>query len=409
MNKIPAGYKKTEVGIIPEDWVIKPLGDVLKIKHGKSQKGVSDKNGSYPILASGGVIGMANKFIYNKPSVLIGRKGTIDAPQYMETPFWSVDTLFYSEIFDGNYPKFLFYKFLLVDWYAHNEASGVPSLNAKTIEQISVSMPPKRSEQIAIATALNDADALITQLEKLIAKKRLIKQGAMQQLLTGKKRLAGFDRHPDGRPKGHKQTELGSIPEDWVIRELGDMALFRRGSFPQPYGLPKWYDQQNGMPFVQVFDVDVNMKLKPDTKQRISDAAKDRSVFVEKNSIVLTIQGSIGRIALTQYDAYVDRTLLIFSSYLIPLDKIYFMYSVYQLFQVEKQKAPGGTIKTITKEELKNFKIASPPTKTEQTAIAQTISDMDIELDALEARLAKYKQIKLGMMQSLLTGKVRLI
>jgi len=138
----------------------------------------------------------------------------------------------------------------------------------------------------------------------------------------------------------YKKTDIGLIPTDWEVKELRDVAVYRRGSFPQPYGLPKWYDEQNGMPFVQVFDVDDNLKLKPATKQKISDAAKDKSVFVKEGSIVLTIQGSIGRIAITQYDAYVDRTLLIFKSFLIPLDKWYFMYIVYQLFQIEKQKAP---------------------------------------------------------------------
>ncbi len=205
--------------------------------------------------------------------------------------------------------------------------------------------------------------------------------------------------------KGFKQTDIGLIPTDWDVKDLGEVAVYRRGSFPQPYGLPKWYDEQNGMPFVQVFDVDVNMKLKHDTKQKISDAAKDKSVFVEKGSIVLTIQGSIGRIAVTQYDAYVDRTLLIFKSFLQPLDKWYFMYIVYQLFQIEKQKAPGGTIKTITKEALSSFQIPLPPTKTEQTAIANALNDADALITQLEKLIAKKRAIKQGAMQELLKPK----
>lgn len=205
--------------------------------------------------------------------------------------------------------------------------------------------------------------------------------------------------------EGFKNTEVGVIPSDWDVKELCVVALYRRGSFPQPYGLPKWYDEQNGMPFVQVFDVDVNMKLKQSTKQKISDAAKDKSVFVEKGSIVLTLQGSIGRIAITQYDAYVDRTLLIFKSFLLPIDKWYFMYIVYQLFQIEKQRAPGGTIKTITKEELSRFKIPLPPTKTEQTAIATALNDADALITQLEKLIAKKRAIKQGAMQGLLKPK----
>ena len=185
-------YKQTEIGEIPEDWEVKEFGEVLKIKHGKSQKGVIQLNGDYPILATGGEIGRTNTWLYNKPSVLIGRKGTIDVPQYMETPFWTVDTLFYTEIKANQDPKFLFYKFQLVDWYSYNEASGVPSLNASTIEKIKSSFPIEEKEQTAIATVLSDTDELITSLDKLIAKKKAMKQGAMQELLTGKKRLPGF-------------------------------------------------------------------------------------------------------------------------------------------------------------------------------------------------------------------------
>lgn len=105
---------------IKEGWEVKKFGEVLKIRHGKSQKEVTTDNGVYPILASGGIIGRANFFLYDKPSVLIGRKGTIDAPQYMDTPFWSVDTLFYTEINQGYDPKFIFYMFNLIDWYSYN-------------------------------------------------------------------------------------------------------------------------------------------------------------------------------------------------------------------------------------------------------------------------------------------------
>lgn len=170
-------------------WNTKELGRVLKVRHGKSQKNVAVVNGKYPILATGGEIGRTDEYLYDKPSVLIGRKGTIDIPQYMDTPFWTVDTLFYTEIHNGNNAKFLFYKFQLIDWYAYNEASGVPSLNAKTIEGIKVKLPPDQLEQTAIADVLSAMDAEIEKLESQLNKYRNIKQGMMQNLLTGKIRL----------------------------------------------------------------------------------------------------------------------------------------------------------------------------------------------------------------------------
>ncbi len=171
-----------------DDWEVKKLGDILKVRHGKSQKDVEDRNGQYPILGTGGLMGYANQFLYDRESVLIGRKGTIDKPRYMNIPFWTVDTLFYTEIFKYVSPKCLFYKFLQIDWYSYNEASGVPSLNAKTIENIEISLPPLE-EQTHIATILSDMDSEIKALEKKRAKYKQLKQGLMQNLLTGKIRL----------------------------------------------------------------------------------------------------------------------------------------------------------------------------------------------------------------------------
>jgi len=259
---------------------------------------------------------------------------------------------------------------------------GRGGLNLTIIKNLRIWVPSNKREQTAIATALCDADALISSLEKLIVKKRDIKQGVMQKLL---------------QPK-----------EGWETKTLKEVARYRRGSFPQPYGLDKWYDDTNGMPFVQVFDVDDSMKLKSETKWRISKEAQRLSVFIKEGTLILTIQGSIGRIALTQYDAYVDRTLLIFESFIIPMNKHFFMFSVYVLFEREKQKAPGGTIKTITKEALSNFNVSYPNIE-EQDRISSILSDIDFEIIALEVRLQKQKRMKQGMMQQLLTGKIRLV
>jgi len=169
-------------------WQVKRLGNVLTICHGRSQHEVQVEDGPYPILATGGQIGTARYFLYDKPSVLIGRKGTIDQPQYMNTPFWTVDTLFYSIVHDSNNAKFIFYCFCLINWYQYNEASGVPSLSAKTIESIEFNCPQPK-EQTAIATILSDMDAEIAALEQRRDKTRALKQAMMQELLTGRTRL----------------------------------------------------------------------------------------------------------------------------------------------------------------------------------------------------------------------------
>lgn len=171
-----------------EGWEVKRLGEVLTVRHGKSQKDIETNDGLYPILGTGGPMGKTNTWLYNKESVLIGRKGTIDRPQYLNTPFWTVDTLFYTEIQEGYSAKFIFYMFLMIDWYGYNEASGVPSLNAKTIEKIEIGFPDY-SIQSEIAGILSEMDKEISVLETKLEKYKQIKQGMMQQLLTGKIRL----------------------------------------------------------------------------------------------------------------------------------------------------------------------------------------------------------------------------
>jgi type I restriction enzyme S subunit len=187
MQQLLTGKKRLQG--FKDKWVEKTLGETLHIKHGKSQLGISDNNGMYPILGTGGIIGYTNQYLYDKPSILIGRKGTIDKPQYFDTPFWTIDTLFYSLVYEFYNAKFLYYKFCCIDWYSYNEASGVPSLNAKTIENILISLPPTLEEQTAIATILSDMDSEITALEAKRDKYKQVKAGMMQQLLTGQIRL----------------------------------------------------------------------------------------------------------------------------------------------------------------------------------------------------------------------------
>jgi len=164
------------------------LGDILEMGHGKSQHNIVNQNGKYPILATGGEIGRTNDFLYDKPSVLIGRKGTIDKPQYMNTPFWTIDTLFYTKIQESVNPKYMYYKFCMIDWHLYNEASGVPSLSARTIESIEI-MKPSLHEQEAIADIISIMDDEIELFEAKLNKYKFIKQGMMKELLTGRIRL----------------------------------------------------------------------------------------------------------------------------------------------------------------------------------------------------------------------------
>lgn len=400
-------YKQTEVGLIPEDWEVRKLEEVVKgVSYGSSSK--SKPSGGIPVLRMGNIqsgrfdftdlvytddVNEIRKYLLEYNDVLFNRTNTIDLVGKTAIYKGEIPAIYAGYLIRINIKKdeldadFLNYwlNTRIAQSYGQlvlSVAVGQANINGTKLKTYPIPLPPTLAEQTAIATVLSDTDILISSLERLIAKKRDIKQGAMQKLLEPK--------------------------EGWEVKSLKDVAKYRRGSFPQPYGLDKWYDDTNGLPFVQVYDVDDNFKLKNETKRKISKQAQEMSVYIGKGSIIITLQGSIGRIAITQYDAYVDRTLLFFESFLAPINKYFFLLSIFLLFEKEKEKAPGGIIKTITKAALSNFKISYPAIE-EQIRIANILFDMDAEIDALEVKLEKYRSIKQGMMQNLLTGKIRLV
>lgn len=162
-------------------WEKKKLKDVSEIKYGKDQKGIACENGKYPILGTGGIMGSTNEFLSDKPSVLIGRKGTIDKPIFMDTPFWTVDTLFYTIVISNVNPKWLYYNLTKVNWHKYNEASGVPSLSTLTINKIPINLPSIR-EQTRIANFLSAIDGKITHTQNQIDKAEVWKKGLMQRM-----------------------------------------------------------------------------------------------------------------------------------------------------------------------------------------------------------------------------------
>jgi len=393
MNNIPKGYKRTEAGIIPNDWDVKPLGILLKVRHGKSQHTIVNTSGIYPILATSGEIGRTNSYLYDKPSVLIGRKGTIDVPQYFDKPFWTIDTLFYTEVFNIIIPKFIYYKFLTIDWYLYNEASGVPSLNSKTIEKINVSFPPTEAEQSAIVEALSDVDALISSLNELIVKKQNIKQGTMRELLTGIRRLPGFS----GK---------------WIHVDFPNVCWFQEGP-----GLRNWQFTQSGMKVINVTNLEngyLNLE-KTDRYISIEEFNKMYQHFaLDENDIVIASSGnSYAKVAVTRKQ---DLPLVMNTSVIRfkPLKGLNynFLLAFLKSYLFKDQidlLITGGAQPNFGPVHLKIIKILMPLTIEEQSAIAAVLSDMDAEIERLEQKRDKYKQVKQGMMQELLTGKTRLI
>lgn len=361
---VAEGYKQTEIGVMPTNWLVKDIGSILHIRHGKSQKEVEVIDGKYPILGTGGEIGRTNHSLYSKPSVLIGRKGTIDKPSYMDTPFWTVDTLFYSEINQNTHAKFIYYKFSQINWYSYNEASGVPSLNAKTIENIFIAIPPTIAEQKAIATALSDTDELLNSLEKLIAKKEAVKTATMQKLLTPK--------------------------EGWKVFLIEDIAQITTGN-------KNTQDKKNSgkYPFF----------VRSQTIERINSYSFDGEAVLTAGDGVGT--GKVFHYINGKFDAH-QRVYLI-SGFKERINGYYFyLYFSNNFYSRMMQMTAKSSVDSVRREMIAKMPIPIPPTIVEQQAIATILSDMDSDIETLKSKLSKIKAIKEGMMQELLTGRIRL-
>ena len=207
-------------------------------------------------------------------------------------------------------------------------------------------------------------------------------------------------KRDDSVKKKVPELRFKGFTDDWEERKLGDHAKYRRGSFPQPYGNKEWYDGEGAMPFVQVVDVTNKLTLVENTKQKISKLAQSKSVFVPKGKVVVTLQGSIGRVAITQYDSFVDRTLLIFEDYEKETDERFWAYTIQKKFEIAKLKAPGGTIKTITKEALSSFDVHLPKFE-EQQKIGSFFKQLDETIALHQRKLDLLKEQKKGFLQKM--------
>ncbi|MDY4851651.1 MAG: restriction endonuclease subunit S [Prevotella sp.] len=244
---------------------------------------------------------------------------------------------------------------------------AIPTLSQKKLGQLEIYFPTSYDEQRRIVSYLDSSFKLIDEIKNKALKSLTEAKALFQSALA----------------------EAMEPKEGWEEKTLKEVAKYRRGSFPQPYGKKEWYDGKGSMPFVQVADLqEDNFDLNDITKKRISKKAQEFSVFVEKGTVLVSLQGSIGKVAITQYDSYVDRTVAIFFKIDDFLNKYFFAIQLKLRFEIERVKARGTTIKTITKEEFSNFSINIPPLPT-QKQIVSHLDSLSSKVRAIEEKYQK--------------------
>lgn len=427
---VRAGYKQTEVGVIPEDWDMVPIESmtppnrkygIVDGPFGSNLKTIHYRKSGIPIVTSGYVTDgrfRADEYLYvddakfreEKRSAVapgdivmakIGERCGASAilPETHETSILSGNALKIS-INSAKYSSLFVWHIL---WHFHTSgkleslraAGAQPAISMANLKRFMLPCPPTKAEQAAIAETLSDADALIESLEQLLAKKRQVKQGAMQELLTGKKRLPGFS----GKWNPKRLGEFGST--------FG--GLTGKGKQDFGHGEARYITFMNIMANVvidgDIFElVDV---LPTESQNRVAKG----DLFFNGSSETPEEVGMCSVLAHNVQDVYLNSFCFGFRFREgVAVDGLYVAYYFRssQGRELLKSLAQGATRYNLSKTAL--LRIEFPlPTHSEQSAISAVLSDMDAEIAAMEGKLAKARQLKQGMMQELLTGRIRLI
>lgn len=393
--EIKPGYKRTEIGVIPEDWEVLQLGTLTRsVASGKSKN--KKATGAFAFYGSTGIIGHSNDFDYVGARILVARVGANAGSLYRVDGRYSVsdNTL----IVDVLYPEDLIYLSYYLEYINLNRivfGSGQPLVTGSQIKKILIPKPQKLETKM-ITEALSDIKHLIRSLEKLIEKKKLIMQGVMQELLTGKKRLSGFT----GEWKTNTLGEIGEItgagvdkktnPNDEPIRLVNyldvfhmdfiysrDLAHYVTATFKQ---ISRCQVQKGDVFFTPSSETREDIALSALANEDIPDACYSYHVvrlrFTEKWN--------------HKYKAYAFQTRVF-------------------LEQAETLCEGSGKRYVLTLPKLRALRVRYPVDLTEQKAIGELLYEMDEEIRVYDVMQRKYQNLKQAMMQELLTGRIRLL
>jgi type I restriction enzyme S subunit len=385
-----------------KEWRTVPLGEVVTFQRGFDLPQSARIPGDVPLVSSAGVIDYLDTAIVNPPGVVTGRYGTVGKLFFITEPFWPLNTTLYVRDFHGNDERFVYYLLQRFDFASFSGKSGVPGVNRNDLHAEPVFLPVEITEQRAIAAALSDVDALLAALDRLLAKKRAVKQAAMQQLLTGQTRLPGFEEKP-----GYKQTEVGLIPEDWDVVALDGLANITAGGTPSRTNPYYW----NGdIPWVTTSEIDFNTITS--ASQFITREGLDNSSakLLQPGTLLLALYGqgkTRGKVGILGIEAATNQACAAISLKQDVSQDFIFRFLASQ-YDAIRNLSNTGNQENLNSSLIRSISIILPPLP-EQTAIAAVLSDMDAELSALARRRAKMRDVKQAMMQELLTGRTRLV
>jgi len=433
-------YKQTEVGIIPNDWSVESVKSICKeIFLGLTSKVDYVEHGGMPLIRATDIAAGVLSFDKvrtislkqhkkltqyrraKKGGVLVSKSGSLGVCALVDVdrefsiyesiivlqPTAKLDSIYLLSLLRAEETQFRM--------IGEKVGSGVAHLNIEMFRKLSIPLPSCKQEQIKIGQVINDVSALLTELDTLIAKKQAIKTATMQQLLTGKTRLPQFATYTEGaiqgKSKGTKNSELGKIPEDWDVAPAREAIEFFGG-----YGFSSRLSSESGVKWLKIANVGLN-EVKWDADSYLPEnllnsfksySLKDNDVVMALTRPLLGDKLKIAKITNADLPALLNqRVAKLIAKRSNCLNYIFYVVQRAEFIAQMNLAMAGTDPPNIGTTALGSINIVLPPAE-EQAAIATILSDMDNEIQTLEQRLTKTRQIKQGMMQQLLTGRTRL-
>jgi type I restriction enzyme S subunit len=396
MSAIPAGYKQTEVGVIPKDWEVDSIANVAAITTGDKNTQDRIDEGVYPFFVRSQTVEHINTYTFDGEAVLTAGDGvgTGKIFHYINGKFDFHQRVYKISDFGERLDGYYFYRYFSSNFYSRimqmTAKSSVDSVRREMIADMRMALPPI-PEQRAIAAALSDVDALLAKLDQFIAKKRDVKQAAMQQLLTGQTRLPGFSG-------------------EWEVKRLGNVGTFLKGS-----GIRKDEARSGDIPCVRYGEIYTHHNDYVKTYSSwISPSVAATATPLKQGDLLFAGSGEtkeeIGKCVAFVDDAevYAGGDIVILRPKAASAMFLGYYCNTAPINAQKASRGQGDAVVHISAAALSNIEVTLPKLP-EQTAIATVLSDMDAELAALEAHRDKTRALKQGMMQELLTGRIRLV
>ncbi len=395
--ELKPGYKRSEVGDIPVEWDVDYIEDVALVTTGSKNTQDRVEDGQYPFFVRSQTVERINTYSFDGEAVLTAGDGvgTGKVVHYVNGRFDVHQRVYRISNFSERIDGYFFYLYFSTHFYNRimqmTAKSSVDSVRRDMITRMLVPIPPTEAEQRAIAAALGDVDALLDGLDRLIAKKRDLKQAAMQQLLTGQTRLPGF--------RG-----------EWKVKRLGDVGTFLKGS-----GVKKDEAESGGLPCIRYGEIYTHHNDYIRTfKSWISPNVAATATRLRQGDLLFAGSGEtkeeIGKCVafVNDYEAFAGGDIVVLR--VVNADAMFMGYYC-NTAPINAQKASmgqGDAVVHISAAALSRMEV-TVPSALEQTTIAAVLADMDAELSALEARRDKTRDLKKAMMQELLIGQTRLV